>query len=103
MTLSALLVLNRLNTRDKNSSFHSEESDANEQLLTHNDTSIEQGSSRADNAVDQRFLHENAEVEPGFPSAPIIVEQCSHKDKSRTSKSSPTRAAWMDRSLHVRS
>ena len=31
--------------------------------------------SEEDNAVEQGFPHENAVVEPVFPSAPIVVEQ----------------------------
>ena len=52
------------NTSNRYFSLLSEESDANEQWL-----------SRVDNAVEQGFLYENAEVEPWFPSAPIVGEQ----------------------------
>ena len=53
MALSALLVLSRC-TRVKKSP---------------------RSTARRNNAVEQGFLHQNAVDEPGFPSAPIVVEQ----------------------------
>ena len=52
-----------LDKSDDVSLLHSEEYDAGEQWLPHEDEAVEQG-----------FPHEKAVIELGYPSAPIVVE-----------------------------
>ena len=63
---------------------------------------MEQRFSRVEITVEQRFLRENAEVEAGLPSPPMVVEKSFDKSKLRTSRSVPIRAARIERSYHVR-
>ena len=60
-----------LNTSNICFSLLSEKNNADEQWLPPGDDAIKQGILRVDNAVEQRFPHENAEVIPGFHLHPL--------------------------------